>query len=203
MEEDHDVHEAGQGWRFIALISAWYASLWVVVDGWETIPLTDPEIDEMLAAGTSYKRLLRRFRNCVYHYQPSLIDRRHLEFLAAGEGTVWWAYLLHQEFSRFYWGLVEDKAIPSEMRSEVRSRIGSIVGWIPDDIPAARIEELRQLACQAVTLIQDADDPTAKPARELLDAAQQCFLVAEQAQYNWAQLKARVVDRIKQDGCAL
>ena len=87
MNTDHDVKDDRQGWEFVALMSAWYASLWVVVEGWTEVPLSDPFVDQLLDASPRYKDLLRRYRNGVYHYQPTFNERRLLDFLHEGEGT--------------------------------------------------------------------------------------------------------------------
>src|SRR6266403_4018917 len=44
--------------EFLGLISAWYASLWVVIEGWRKIPLSDQSVDELLAAAPKYQELL-------------------------------------------------------------------------------------------------------------------------------------------------
>ena len=61
-------------WLFIALLAQWYASLWVVIEGWLETKLSDPIIDDLISSCPRFCDLLRRFRNGVYHYQPSLLD---------------------------------------------------------------------------------------------------------------------------------
>jgi len=72
MESPHDVANDEDGWNFVASVSAWYASLWVVVEGWKELELDDSSIDKLLNAAPEYVDLLRRYRNGVFHYQSKL-----------------------------------------------------------------------------------------------------------------------------------
>ena len=164
-ETDHDVKDERQGWEFVALMSAWYSSLWVVVEGWTEVPLSDPFIDELLDASPRYKDLLRRYRNGVYHYQPRFNERRLLDFIHEGEGTVLWTFFLHKEFCRFYWGLFE--SLPADL-ADLREEIIKMVGWIPSDIPAARAQSIREQEQQAISMLREAGDFSSPEAQDLL-----------------------------------
>ncbi len=48
-------------------MSLWYATVYVVIEGWRSANLTDAELDVLLADGHVDK--LRRFRNQVFHFQ--------------------------------------------------------------------------------------------------------------------------------------
>jgi hypothetical protein len=58
-----------------------YATLYVVIEGWRQLKLTDPTIDDLLRSPNV--NLLRRFRNGAYHFQPEYFDGRLTDFTAA------------------------------------------------------------------------------------------------------------------------
>ncbi len=62
-------------------LSHWYAALFVVVEGWQEVELSDPEIDALLSSPNV--DLLRRFRNGVCHYQRNYNDPRFLDLVQA------------------------------------------------------------------------------------------------------------------------
>jgi hypothetical protein len=196
LEAGHDIRDHRHGWEFIALLSAWYASLWVVVEGWREVQLRDLGVDELLDLAPRYQELLRRYRNGVFHYQPSLIDRRLTDFLSEGEGAVYWVQLLHEEFCRFYWELIARAPIPPALAAELRDAMVGIVGWIPDDISHARIESLRERARSAVKALEETGDFSSPAARDLLGAAQQGTEVAVQTEQRLQALKASLLGRI-------
>ena len=75
------------GSRTAALMSYWYASLYVVVEGYRELDLHDPEIDQLIDSATVDK--LRRFRNAVYHYQELWLSPKRLDFLQEESGPEW------------------------------------------------------------------------------------------------------------------
>lgn len=64
-------------------LSLWYATVYVVIEGWREAQLTDPELDALLA--DDMVRDLRRFRNQTFHYQREYDNPRLLEFLGASD----------------------------------------------------------------------------------------------------------------------
>ena len=73
-------------------MSLWYATLYVVIEGWREAKLADPEVDELLA--DEKVETLRRFRNQLFHYQREYDNPKVLEFLGsnhadAESATVW------------------------------------------------------------------------------------------------------------------
>ena len=85
IEIPHDVSDAIDGWHFVALASQWYASLWVVIEGWAEAKLKDQAIDELLEKTKNNNSLLKRYRNGIYHFQPSLLEPRLVDFLKESE----------------------------------------------------------------------------------------------------------------------
>ena len=96
------------GEHALAFFMHCYASLSVVIEGWEKLDLRDAEIDALLAAGGNleqpgtFRYRLKRLRNGVFHYQEELSsDPKFREFMSdAGAGT--WATKLHRAFERYF-----------------------------------------------------------------------------------------------------
>lgn len=87
-----------------AALSFFYASLYVVIEGWRELRLVDEEINGLIASENT--DLLRRFRNGVFHFQPEYDDGRFLGFLDHAGEPVDWAQALHNAFARWFedWG---------------------------------------------------------------------------------------------------
>jgi hypothetical protein len=80
-------------------LSHWYAALFVVVEGWQEVQLSDPEINTLLSSPNV--DLLRRFRNGVCHYQRNYNDPRFLDLVQA-QGVVPWVRQLNLAFGRYF-----------------------------------------------------------------------------------------------------
>ena len=73
-------------------VRVWYATVYVVIEGWRNAGISDSEVDELL--GDDRVDDLRRFRNQIFHYQPEYDNPKLLEFLKTGdadaqEATTW------------------------------------------------------------------------------------------------------------------
>lgn len=194
MEEDNDVKDHRHSWEFVALMSAWYSNLWVVVEGWTEVPLSDPSIDELLETGSRYKDLLRRYRNGVYHYQPRFNERRLFDFVDEGKDAIYWTDALQLEFCRFYWELVE--SLPAGL-VDLRKDIFKVVGWIPSDIAVALVQSIREQAKEAISMLRDAGDFTSPAAREILRATHESLDRAAQLEVHLQKCKAEVLEQIE------
>jgi len=136
LEKPHDVSTSIDGWHFIALVSQWYASLWVVIEGWRKAGFDDATIDSLLTESGECCARLRRYRNGVYHYQPRLIEPRFLDFLAEADQTVPWVATLHHEFLRFFDETLS--TIPGkENQKGLRDSVLALIGWLPTNAPAS------------------------------------------------------------------
>lgn len=87
-------------------LSHWYAALYVVVEGWKELGLSDPVIDQLLASPNT--ELLRRYRNGVCHFQDAYFDARFTEFIKA-QGIVEWVRDLNIEFGRYFLSVLKPK----------------------------------------------------------------------------------------------
>lgn len=82
-------------------MSYWYASLYVVIEGWKELKSHDQPIDRLLE-NKQYVDLLKRYRNGIFHFQKKYFDERLMNFIKEGEKTAIWAKSLHNEFSRYF-----------------------------------------------------------------------------------------------------
>lgn len=68
-------------------MALWYGSLYVVVEGWLEIGMSDPEVDQLLKSPNT--DLLRGVRNSVFHFQKHWLDDRLAKFFASNDSVVW------------------------------------------------------------------------------------------------------------------
>lgn len=80
-----------QQWLFLSL---WYATLYVTVEGWLELKLSEPRVDVLLADETMVESL-RRFRNGVLHYQHQYHHEKLVNFIAQGTTSAEWVRSLH------------------------------------------------------------------------------------------------------------
>jgi hypothetical protein len=155
--------------RFLLHVGQWYASLWVVVEGWQTIGFEDHLISALLSNPNGYSDLLRRCRNGVYHFQPHLIEPKMSGILARPE-SLRWCHALHQEFNRWYWQYPERLAPDAVLSQQLRSVLRDLVGWIPEDSLWAEITRQELKSAEVLTQVGTDEGPEAKEVRSALDA---------------------------------
>jgi hypothetical protein len=81
-------------------MSYWYAGLYVVIEGWQELHLSDSVIDGLLQSPNV--KLLRRYRNGVFHFQSDYNDQRFEEFMTQGTDEVAWVRVLNEQFGRYF-----------------------------------------------------------------------------------------------------
>ena len=121
-------------WHQFAVNSHWLASMWVVVEGWQRLDVKDQVIDELIDSSPQYCDLLRRYRNCVFHYQPKLFDERHKAFVDEGLPLMLWVFNLYLEFQRYLWEWPEQLNGTKEQVQELRQLLAEAIGWMPTNI---------------------------------------------------------------------
>ena len=163
-------------------------------------PLNDPTVDELLtdAAFERNIRLLRRFRNGVYHYQPNLINERLLAFLSEGEHAVTWAFLIHSEFKRVVWEISHPQHVAPQTQLELAEAIRGIVDWLPSDIPEAAPDHAAQHYRDVAEMILKAGNPDTPHSRNLLEAVENLRIAADQADTGWARHKRTMIEALKE-----
>jgi|GEM_PF-1164730 len=132
-EPDPDDERASDDyeWRTYGLLCYFYASLYVVVEAWSEMGFSDPTIDSLLSHPGGYRELLRRFRNGVFHFQPSITDARLQQLLSTGDEHVEWVRALEQEFVRYFNNHFETLADTESGSRQVRDTLWSILHWVP------------------------------------------------------------------------
>lgn len=81
-------------------MSYWYAGLYVVIEGWKELGLTDSTIDGLLASPNV--DLLRRYRNGAFHFQKTYFDERFTDFMKTEKQTVEWIRDLNKAFGGYF-----------------------------------------------------------------------------------------------------
>ena len=181
LSASHDAQSSEYRAVFFARMSQWYASLWVVVEGWQALQMSDPFIDGLLNNQPPYCELLRRYRNGVFHYQPDFLDERFFAFLREGSGPVEWTHALRDEFLRFLWEWPDrtspDRAAAYQLRAELRA----VVGWLPENILAVEIARLEAEADAAEQMLASSAESTSHQALELREAISNLRKAAQEA----------------------
>jgi len=161
--------------EWLGLTSYWYSSLFVVVEGWESNQFKDGVIDRLLNHPAGYRDLLRRYRNTVFHYQPSLNESRMLNFMARKEEHLFWTFTLHSEFCRFFRDWVDTFPGTAEQKAEFVNDIRSVVGFIPSKPAEERINELLKTAAVAEKIVANAKDTSVEELKDALDGVQRAI----------------------------
>jgi hypothetical protein len=89
-----------EGAKLFMYMSYWYASLYVVADGWKILKLADARVDALRSS--KHLHLLREYRNGVFHFQRKYLDDRFLDFMKMSKETVVWTRDLHEAFGTFF-----------------------------------------------------------------------------------------------------
>jgi hypothetical protein len=80
---------------FISFMLYWLASLFVVIEGWKSLKIGEPQIDKMI---DEHWDSLRLFRNAVFHFQPH--DRKRIQFFDVEKFN--WANEMHARLRAFF-----------------------------------------------------------------------------------------------------
>jgi hypothetical protein len=200
-------------WELTWLEAAWYASLYVVVEGWGEVPLSDPAVDDLLAANPRYTENLKRYRNSVFHYQSThdKIHKRQAGFRAEGLVSVAWAHLLHDEFCRVYWQKLPRVAHypdspqqneryaqrAAELVGEIRGCMQALVGWIPTQIVAAQTEKLRGFSGDAMARLREAGDFESEEAQRLLALMREVPDLITEAEFKHEARRHETIEQVK------
>lgn len=78
----------------------WYASLYVVTEGWKNFSdFKNKEIDDLIN-DKKYHNLLLAARNKIYHYNSNYHPPEVVSFITS-PGSAQWSRKLHEAFSKF------------------------------------------------------------------------------------------------------
>ncbi|MGH7991903.1 MAG: hypothetical protein ACREDQ_00170 [Limisphaerales bacterium] len=80
-------------------MSYWYGGLYVVVEGWQELGLNDSVVDQLLKSPNV--KLLKRYRNGIFHFQKHYMDERFHEFMESKD-CVPWVRQLNRAFGDYF-----------------------------------------------------------------------------------------------------
>jgi hypothetical protein len=95
-----DLHSP-DGAKVFMYMSYWYASLYVVVDGWKILKLVDSRVDALRSSSKNL-HLLREYRNGVFHFQRKYLDNKFLDLMRLNKDAVAWTTDLHNALGDFF-----------------------------------------------------------------------------------------------------
>jgi hypothetical protein len=180
---------------FFAYSSLWYGSLFVVIEGWETLKLKDDTINALLVEHDDLKSLLRRYRNGVCHFQPKLLDNRFVAFGSTKHNSYLWAKLLHQEFVRYFSDWLAALPGDQEQKSEIKESIKRIIGWVPENTFNDQIRSLSHLIQESEAMIKDHEETQA--GNELKDIIEKTKKLLQESRTNYDKFLAESRKSIK------
>jgi hypothetical protein len=127
------------------------ASLYVVIEGWESLKYKDPII-EILLQRQDWKATLRRLRNGTFHYQPSLRSEKLSDFIKNADVPMW-LWTVHDEFCRYFKEWLEKfRGFPGF--NELHKDLASMVGFIPEQEYEDKIQGLQAQKAEMKAIIE-------------------------------------------------
>src|SRR6266480_2170070 len=96
-------------------MSYWYGSLYVVIEGWKQLQLTDPKIHPLIASPNV--KLLKKYRDGVFHFQRNFGEDRFKGFLSWRILSAW-VRAIHSEFGRYFLERYSDSGQPGGSSSK-------------------------------------------------------------------------------------
>jgi len=118
------------GIRFFIYTSQWLASLYVVVEGWQSLKVSDKAINNLLEVYEDYVLIIKRCRNAVYHYQKEVLDKR-VEKAVCEKELIIWAGALLDEFIRFLYIYPFNKHGVCKESLHLQKEYLELAGWVP------------------------------------------------------------------------
>lgn len=90
----------GEEIELMLYMSYWYAGLYVVIEGWKALKLSDQAIDTLLQSGNV--ELLKRYRHGTFHFQKTYYDARFSDLMMKGQNVAQWIRSLNSELGRWF-----------------------------------------------------------------------------------------------------
>lgn len=87
--------------EFMMYMSLWYGMLYVVIEGWKELELTDDENQITDLIKSNNVNLLKRYRNATFHYQKEYNNIKFEEFFRE-KTTVNWVRQINKELGRWF-----------------------------------------------------------------------------------------------------
>lgn len=179
-------------WRLFGLMCYWHSSLHVVIEAWDEIGFTDRVIDQLLSHPKNFRTLLRRYRNAIFHFQPSVIDPRIIGLLEQGTTGVFWVQGLHDELLRFAAEHLSAAMATDEQRAEFREDIEAIIKWYPSR-EAPQIDALEQTLMRGRKTLSDHPDDQSAERNEVEENLRAGEAALQQGRRALARLRAQLL----------
>lgn len=183
---------------YIAFSSQWYGSLYVIIEGWEELNLEDKFINRLLNDHPNLKDLLRKYRNCVFHFQPRLLDNRIIDFVKTEDNIHLWIELLHHQFVRFFSEQLSNLPGDKIQKNEIQNALKQLIGWIPDDTINDKVRDLNKLIEKAEFLLKEGHD-SSRNAMQLRSAIEEAKVLLIEANENYRHYLETSIKSIKRD----
>jgi len=81
-------------------LSVFYGLLYVVIDGFEKLQISDPQLDKLL--DDPNKEVLRRYRNAIFHFQDDFYESKKVLNMLESDTSVAWIRSVWKELSRWF-----------------------------------------------------------------------------------------------------
>jgi hypothetical protein len=91
----------------MVFLSHWYAALFVVIEGWGRLSLSDSKVGTLLSSPNV--TLLKEFRHGVSHFEPTYFSSRFIDFFKAKD-IVPWVRELNLAFGAYFLSRMSPKA---------------------------------------------------------------------------------------------
>jgi hypothetical protein len=130
---DLRIQNDDSGIRYFIYSSQWLASLYVVVEGWETLKLSDEKINELLSVYSDYVLTIKRCRNAVYHFQKNIVDKR-VECAVSDKKLLVWAGALLDEFIRYLYLYPISLNGVCDESLDLQKEYFNLIGWHPENV---------------------------------------------------------------------
>ena len=95
-----EIEPLAELWSMTLRLSVFYGLLYVVVEGYKSLRVSNQAIDNLLKK-TTYVDALRRFRNATFHYQKKPISEKTLFFFEMEKSEIW-TKELHFAFKKYF-----------------------------------------------------------------------------------------------------
>jgi len=169
---------------FIAFVSQWYGSLYVVIEGWKELKLEDKFINKLLNEHQDLIEILRRYRNCVYHFQPELLDKRIIDFVKTEKNISLWLNLIHNQFIRYFSYQLTKLPGNKRQKSGIKIALKQLIGWIPENTYPENIFELNSQLEKVDVLLKEGT-LSSRTAKELRLAFEQAKILIKGTEENY------------------
>jgi hypothetical protein len=81
-------------------MSLWYGCLFVVVEGWGRLRLTNTAVDRLRSDPKT--GMLKKFRHAVFHYEPEYWTENLQTLLREGDTSAKWVAGLHEAIGQYF-----------------------------------------------------------------------------------------------------